>query len=62
LGVTSFENLIVCYSVSWVLKCASTAAFFMFLCPKVFKRLRAAKEAEMLELGAEPSFSDGEKA
>ena len=54
----TYENLIICYTVSWILKCASTAAFFMFLCPKVFKRLRAAKEAEMLELGAQPASEE----
>ena len=42
----TYENLILCYTVSWILKCASTATFYAFLSRKVFKKLR--REAEEL--------------
>lgn len=41
----TYENLIICYAISWALKCLSTGAFLLLISPKVFKKLRAAKAA-----------------
>ena len=37
----TYENLIVCYAISWTLKCLSTCAFLLIICPRKFKKMRA---------------------
>ena len=65
----TYENLIICYAVSWALKCISTALFLLVLSRGAFKKLRAEAAAMMKnfpldvvemsdENGADGSVSD----